>query len=193
MAHSYTELPEGYGESFRVDLQKNKKLALLVNGGALLIAAAMAVPALRLVPISSLFSMTQGFGMYVLRFVSLILGSILYIILHELTHGIFMKGFSRKKPSYGFTGLYAYAGSDVYFSKTPYIIIALAPVVILGVVLLILNVLLPVEWFYVIYFIQMTNLSGAAGDIYVTVRFSRLPADILIQDTGVSMTVFTKN
>ncbi len=186
------QLPAGYHKSFVVDLQKDKKLALLVNGSALLIAAVMTIPALTLVPIASLFSMTHGFSMYLLRFAVLILGSILYIILHELIHGIFMKGFSGKKPNYGFTGLYAYAGSNVYFSRKPYIIIALAPVVILGTVLFILNVLLPVEWFYVIYFIQITNLSGAAGDIYITIRFSRLPEDILIQDTGVSMTVYTK-
>ena len=187
-----TSLPEGYRESFQIDLQKNKKLALLVNGIAILIAAVMAIPALCLVPISGLFSFEQGFMMYILRFIALILGSIGYILLHELTHGIFMKRFSGQKPKYGFTGLYAYAGSTAYFSKIPYLIIALAPVVILGVILLVLNLLVPTEWFYVVYFIQMTNLSGAAGDLYVTARFSKLPKDILVQDTGVSMTVYEK-
>lgn len=190
MERSYLQLPESYHESFRVDLQKDKKLALLVNGGALVIALVMILPAVRLVSIGTLFSFEQGFGGYAARFLTLILGSIAYIFLHELTHGVFIRIFSGKKPMFGFTGLYAYAGSTAYFAKVPYLIIALAPVVIWGIVLLILNVLFPLEWFYVFYLIQVANLSGAAGDLYITFRFLRLPNNILVQDTGVSMTVF---
>jgi Na+-transporting methylmalonyl-CoA/oxaloacetate decarboxylase beta subunit len=56
-AHSFTELPEGYREIYTVDLQKNKKMMLCLNGMALLIALVMAIPAALLVPISTLFSM----------------------------------------------------------------------------------------------------------------------------------------
>ena len=53
------------------------------------------------------------------------------MILHEIIHGGFMKAFSGLKPRYGFTGLYAYAGSDALFNRRQYLIIAFAPVVIL--------------------------------------------------------------
>jgi len=43
----------------------------------------------------------------------------------------------------------------------------------------------------VIFFLQITNISGAAGDIYVAAKFSRFPADILVKDTGVDMTVYS--
>ena len=92
----------------------------------------------------------------------------------------------------GFTGLYAYAGSEAYFNKRSYLVIALAPIVVWGVVLLILNFLVPTSWFWCVYFIQVCNVSGAAGDLYVSCKFSRLPADILIRDTGVSMTVYSR-
>jgi hypothetical protein len=101
-----------------------------------------------------------------------------------------MRAFSGVRPHYGFTGLYAYAGSDVYFSKRHYLRIALAPLVIWGILLAVLNALVPAGWFWVVYLIQIINISGAAGDLYVCVRFSKLPADILIQDTGVEMRVF---
>lgn len=192
MGFCHLSLPDGYRESFRIDLQHNKRLALLINGTALFILLVMALSALYFVPISTLFSMDQGLGTYTLRFVVLIFGNLAYIVLHELTHGIFMRKFSGQKPNFGFTGLYAYAGSSAYFSKTPYLIIALAPVVIWGVVLLVINLLVPTEWFYVVYFIQMGNLSGAAGDLYVTLRFLRLPKDILVQDSGISMTVYAR-
>ena len=88
--------------------------------------------------------------------------------------------------------MYAYAGSNCYFNKKHYIIIALAPIVIWGIVLLVLNLVFKETWFWVIYFIQIFNLSGAAGDLYVTYRFSKLPKDILIKDIGVNMTIYTK-
>lgn len=193
MAPCPLSLPDGYHESLRIDLQHDKKLSLLVNGTALFILLVMALTAFYFVPLTTLFSMDQGFIMYVLRFAVLILGSLAYIVLHELTHGIFIRKFSGQKPNFGFTGLYAYAGSSAYFSKIPYLIIALAPVVIWGVVLLVVNLLVPTGWFYVVYFIQMGNLSGAAGDLYVTLRFSRLPKDILVQDSGISMTVYERS
>lgn len=183
-------LPEHYGELFHIDLQKDKKLALIINGIALVIMVVMAVAGHLLVPVSTLFDMSQGLGAYSLRFGGIIVGSVIYIILHEAVHGVFMYGYSKTKPKFGFTGMYAYAGSEVYFNKSNYLVIALAPVVIWGVVLAIATALVPDTWFWVIWFIQICNLSGAAGDLYVTWRFSKLPKDILVQDTGVAMTVF---
>ncbi len=185
-----TSLPDGYREIFAVDLQKNKKLALLVNGIALAIAVIMAAAALPFVPISALFDLSAGFGPYVLRFAVLAIGSIVYIILHELVHGITMKYFGAQKVKYGFTGMYAFAGSADFFPKFCYITIALAPVLLWGAVLAVLNCFVPTAWFWVVYFIQITNLSGAAGDLYVTVKFCRLPRDILVADDGVSMRVY---
>ena len=45
---------------------------------------------------------------------------------------------------------------------------------------------------WVIYFIQISNVSGAVGDLFVSFRFSKMPHDIRIKDTGVSMTVYSK-
>ena len=88
--------------------------------------------------------------------------------------------------------MYAFAGSRDYDGKGAYVFIALAPIVFWGIVLAVINCLVPAEWFWVVYLIQVINLSGAAGDLFVTVRFSRLPGDILIQDSGVGMKVFSK-
>ncbi len=185
-------LPENYGLIKTVDLQKNKKLALLVNGIAVLIVAAMVIPMLFYIPISTLFSMDQGFGMYCIRFAALILGAVVYLVLHELVHGITMKICGTKKVKYGFTGLYAFAGSEDYYDKKSYIAIALAPIIVWGIVLTIINCFVPYAWFWVVYFIQIMNISGAAGDLYVTYKFSRLPADILVRDNGVSMKIYSK-
>ncbi len=180
---NFLKLPKNYHESFKVDLQKDKKLAILINVLALIISILLFVIGIFISPINN-------FGSF--HTIMLVIVTTLYIILHELTHGIFMRIFSGVRPKYGFTGLYAYAGSNVYFNRFHYIVIALAPVVIWGIVLALLCVLTSATiWFWVFYFTQIFNLSGAAGDFYVTWRFSKLPKDILIQDTGVSMTVYS--
>ena len=191
-AHSVTALPEGYREIYSVDLQKNKKMMILINVLALAVTVAMVIPMQLIVPISTLFSMEQGFVSYILRFVALIVGSIVYIVLHELTHAAVMRIYGAKKIRFGFTGMYAFAGSEQdWFDRFSYIQIALAPLVVWGVVLAILQLFVPTEWAWVVYFIQISNVSGAAGDLFVSVRFSRMPSDILVKDTGVSMTVYS--
>lgn len=185
-------LPEGYREFYSVDLQNNKKMLLTVNLLAVIIAVLLLVPMLFLVPISSLFVMDKGLGNYVIRFIALIVLMIVYMILHEITHGIAMKICGTKKIKYGFTGLYAFAGSNDYYNKKAYIFIALAPIVLWGLVIAIINPFVPIEWFWVVYSLQIINMSGAAGDLFVTIKFSGFPKDILIRDYGVGMTVFSK-
>ena len=185
-------LPDDYKEIYAVNLQKDKKMAIIVNLIAVAIAVIMAVPMHFVVPFSTVFSMENGLFPYILRFVALIILMFLYLILHELVHGIAMKLCGTKKVKYGFTGMYAFAGSKDYYDKKAYIFIALAPVVLWGIVLAVINPFVPVEWFWIVYLIQIMNVSGAAGDLFVTVTFSHLPQDILVQDYGVSMTVFSK-
>ena len=186
------DLPVGYLPLFSIDLQKDTKLSLFVNTLAVVIAALLAIPMHYVVPISALFDMSKGLGPYALRFAVLIILMIVYMVLHELVHGVAMKICGTGKVKYGFTGLYAFACSDDYYDKRSYFFIALAPVVFWGIVLAILTPIVSTQWFWVVYFIQISNLSGAAGDLYVTVRFSRLPKDILIKDCGVGMTVYAQ-
>lgn len=185
-----TVLPENYSKIFDIDLKENKKMAAIVNVGAVAIAVVMVLVAMRFHSIGMLFEMSDGFGAYIARFVTVMLGSLAYIIIHELVHGFFMKRFSGIKPKYGYTFVYAYAGSEAYFNKRDYIIIALSPIVILGIVIAIINALVPETWFWVIYFIQICNISGAAGDLYVTAKLLKQPADILVNDSGVAMQVY---
>lgn len=189
---SFNTLPDGYKETLTIDLQKNKKLALLINGIGTLIAVIMAIPMHFVVPVMTLFDMENGLTDYIIRMVSIIVLMVVYMVLHELIHGVAMKICGTKKIKYGFTGLYAFAGSEDYYAKRPYIFIALAPVVLWGIVLAVINLFVPTSWFWVIYLLQIVNISGAAGDFFVTVKFSRLPKDILIKDHGVGMAVYTK-
>ena len=54
-----------------------------------------------------------------------------------------------------------------YTKLLRYLIIAFAPVVILGIILAVLTVAFYETAFWTLYLIQIVNLSGAAGDFYV--------------------------
>lgn len=192
MAKAFSSLPEGYRELLRLDLQKDKKQFLLVNALGILIFVLLAVPMHFYVSFFSLFSMEEGLLAYSLRFLVLLVGMVVYLVLHELVHGIAMKLCGTKKVKYGVTGVYAFAGSTDYYDKKSYIFIALAPVVLWGVVIAVINAFVPEQWFWTVYMIQLINLSGAAGDLYVTVRFLGMPKGILVTDCGVAMTVYSK-
>lgn len=185
-------LPEGYQEIYSVDLKKDKKAAVIVNAAAIVIAVLLCVPMHFYVPITTLYDMRDGLGDYIIRFIALFILMFAYMVLHELVHGVAMKMCGTKKVKYGINGLYAFAGSADYYGKKAYIFIALAPVVLWGIVLAVINAFVPEAWFWVVYLLQVINLSGAAGDLFVTVKFSRFPKDILVRDYGVGMTVYSK-
>jgi len=184
------ELPEGYTEIKRVDLQKNIKLAVLVNVLALVIAVVVFFIGTLVNPFSFSIDYENLTGT-LLTLGGVFFAMILYLVAHELIHGVFMKKYSGKKARYGFTGLYAYAGSDAYFAKGAYLVIGLAPVVTFFALCLLLNTVLPEKWFWPVYFIQIINLSGAAGDLYVTCLMSRMPANTLVKDDGTAMSIYT--
>lgn len=193
MKHSRTSLPEGYREICTVDLQKDKKTALLVNGVAMAVMIVMAVGMHFIVPFWTLFEgMGDDLTPMLVKVVAMGVGYVAYIILHELTHAAAMKRFGAEKVRFGFTGLYAFAGSEAdYFDRHAYLRVALAPLIVWGVVFLILGFIVPVGWYWIVWLWQIGNVSGAAGDVFVSIKFSSLPKDILVNDTGVGMTVYS--
>lgn len=190
--HAIQQLDSDYTVIKEVDLQKDKKTALKVNGLAIILSIVMWLIGLAIRPLDLEIGIEMDLRILVIKCVVLVIGYIAYIILHEITHGLAMKHFGGQKVNYGFTGLYAFACSkEDYFDKYAYLRITLAPVVVWGIVFLVLNILIP-SWFWVIWFWQLGNISGAAGDFYVAYLTSKLPDTIRVKDTGVSMTIYDK-
>ena len=191
-----SHLPEDYREVYSVNLETNKKSSLYVNLLAIAITVFMAFVMNFVIPISSLFEDHITAAGLILRLLVLIVMILAHIVLHELTHGIVMKLCGCEKVTYGFSGMYAYASASEFFTKTQYLCIALAPVFIWGLALSILGLWVPVSWFWIIYTVQIANIAGAAGDYYVVFHFFFLPENVLVYDTGPSMSVYapqTKN
>lgn len=187
---SYAALPQGYCHTpaATIDLVHNKKQFWIVNGLSVVLCVIMLI-----LPFLWGRSLRDFVGegplpALLLRLV-VVAGLLAYIALHELTHGAVMKACGASV-RYGYKVVYAYAGSDAYFIRSAYFVIALAPVVLWGIVFAVLTACLPEHWFWVGWLWQLMNVSGAAGDFYCSIRILRAPRDTLVQDTGTAMTFY---
>ena len=115
-----------------------------------------------------------------------------YVLAHEWVHGVLIRIFTGEPAQFGFnlgSGM-AYAKSSWFFSRPAYIAVALAPVLVWGAVLGVLMGDVPGEYFWCLYVIQIFNISGAVGDLYVTWLVLRMPKGVLVYDEGTSMKFF---
>ena len=172
-----------------MDFQRNRKMMMAVVKVSLVLTVVPILIGLLVAPVKPSWE-----WMNARWWAWLALGAalILYIPLHELVHGVAMFALSGVKPKYGLKLPYAYCGSAAWFDRRSHMITALAPVVCFGVALQVAIALTPIEWFWPLWIIQISNLSGSAGDIYCAWALLRMDGDILIQDTGVHMRVFKR-
>ena len=181
----------GYKECTKIDLVKNKKEALLVNIYGIIIMVVMAVfiPLLIMGGIIE-FNLETTFP---LSFIVLLISLILYIPLHEIVHGIVLKKYTDEKLSFGWKLVYAYCGSkEAVVDRKEYYAVALAPLLVFSVVfisLMVLNPSLSLVW----YVMEIMNVSGSVGDIYVSIKLRKEKSrDILITDSGTDMSFWSR-
>ena len=184
---NHQTLPKGYRFMCSMDFQRNRnKMLALVKLSLVLTVVPVAV-GLLLVPVKPSWELMKSRWW---SWFALGAALILYIPLHELVHGISMYLLTGVRPKYGVKLPYAYCGSTAWFDRRSHVITALAPVVFFGVLLQVAIALTPPEWFWPLWIIQISNLSGSAGDIYCAWALMRMEGDILIQDTGVNMRIY---
>ena len=181
----------GYKECTKIDLVKNKKEALLVNIYGIIIMVVMAVfiPLLIMGGIIE-FNLETTFPSF---FIVLLISLILYIPLHEIVHGIVLKKYTDEKLSFGWKLVYAYCGSkEAVVDRKEYYAVALAPLLVFSVVfisLMVLNPSLSLVW----YVMEIMNVSGSVGDIYVSIKLRKEKSrDILITDSGTDMSFWSR-
>ena len=181
----------GYKECTKIDLVKNKKEALLVNIYGIIIMVVMAVfiPLLIMGGIIE-FNLETTFPLF---FIVLLISLILYIPLHAIVHGIVLKKYTDEKLSFGWKLVYAYCGSkEAVVDRKEYYAVALAPLLVFSVVfisLMVLNPSLSLVW----YVMEIMNVSGSVGDIYVSIKLRKEKSrDILITDSGTDMSFWSR-
>jgi len=192
-------LPKQYEKAFHIDLLNDKHEAIKVN----LIAFLILLPFIGIYfylyhqQIITLDLQTNQTGELIFQISLLIVSSwllyVLYIFIHEGIHAIMFKLFSNDKVKFGFHGLYASASMPhSYFKKYQYLMVALAPFVIMTIIFLILLTLTQNQVFLVIYILFAFHISGCTGDIYISLKLLKFSKDTYINDYGVGMTFYTK-
>lgn len=116
----------------------------------------------------------------------LVVNCVSYIVIlpvHEAIHGLVIAGLGGK-PYFGAKlPLALYCGAkNQLFRRDQYLLIALAPLVVITLAAIVLTLLAPVAASYV-FFATVGNFSGAAGDVWSAQRVLNLPTDVLIEDT----------
>lgn len=183
---NHRTLPKGYRYAGTLDFMRNRAQLKAVVILSLALIAVSTLAGLLIAPVElSWRLMASRWVLWLALFAALIL----YIPLHELTHGVAMFALSGVKPKYGLKLPYAYCGSTAWFDRKSHVITALAPVVLWGVGLLVAALRVPREWFWFFWVVQISNLSGSAGDIVCVWLLLRMKGDLLIQDTGVRMRI----
>lgn len=188
----YKELPNGYKEVYSIDAG-NTKTGLILN---LIGLPIMIVMFIILMVIKSLvcgkinFDLSDGETSLVLFILCIVM--ILYIIIHELTHGLFYKSFTKEKLKFGLKLTCAYCGvPTIYMKKIPMIITALAPFVIYSLIGVVLMIVVPYNViFLAIDILFSAHVAGCVGDIYISFLLIKYPKETLVNDTGVKQTFY---
>ena len=178
-------LPENYQEvlSWKVTGKPMRLIALNIVGAILFVVFGMIFfnLAIRLGKMPS----EGNFRLGLVEMGLSIVGIVLTLILHELTHGLVMQMFGAK-PKFGiiWKGLMLYATSPGYaYHRNNYVVIALAPFVFISVLVVLgMLVLQGTAWVVLLAICGVVNASGAVGDMWITMIVLRYAATAYVMD-----------
>lgn len=187
-------LPQGYRIATQIDA-KSPTTGTILSLASLVLAALVAIPLL--LPLfrdmerlgSSL--VTDG-KLFALTFLP---GMLLYLVLHELTHGAVYKLFTKEKLTFGISWSCAFCGvPHIYTYRKTALWAVLAPFVLFTALFLpalALSYSIPALYFS-LAFIFVVHFSGCVGDLYVAflLLFRFRDSRTLMNDTGPCMTFF---
>jgi Putative zincin peptidase len=179
---AYKTLPNHYEYLSGIDMKNNKKQFYLMNILSVILFVACFI---------GLMIIKSSFEIDLIRYGVFMGGCIVYIILHEIVHAIFFRIKNDVKVKFKFHGFAASASvPGVYYHKVHYLIISLAPFVLLSLVFIPSLFLISDYWFAILYLIFSMHVSGCSGDFYVFVKVLLMPKDVIIEDDGISMKIY---
>ena len=187
-------LPEGYREALVIDAGSGKLMSRLSTVTVLM----------NFVLFGLIFFVYAGprmdeiaAGFSILKCIGLIAAYFLYIILHELTHGIVYKLLTKKKLTFGLKPPVAYCGvPGIYAYRITSLLSLLAPLTVFSLIYAAAFMIIHDSFArLLILALFVLHLSGCTGDLYNIglFLFRFRSASVLRQDTGPSMIYYTKD
>lgn len=194
---TYTSLPSEYTSHTVINLRKGKPHAAWVYTLNLLIFAAAVLLASRHIPFLSMFEAIDG--NYVLTVPRLLLNLVMvaftllfYAIGQLFFKGLFCKLLGGDTPKFGIKGWYYYVGSHTYLCKGKYILLVLLPELVLFALLTLLCLLLPLQFFWIVFFVEALHIARFSASLYLIVLVLAQPQDALFRNMGTLTMVYTK-
>lgn len=187
----YLELPENYKLDKTIDMKKMSTNIFLnvLNILFVIISFLILIPLkFKEIKIDNLIELS------IVMFIALI-GFIIYIVLHELTHGLFYKIFTKQKLTFGVSLTYAYCGvPNIYVRKKEAIIACLSPLIIFSIIFLTLIFILPPNYINLSIIILFSfHFGGCSGDIFLSlILLIKYDKDTYIKDTGPTQYIYKK-
>ena len=137
------------------------------------------------------FDETAGWWNLGLTFLFVMGSMALVIVVHELCHGAAIRAFGGT-PRYGLGVVYAvfpyaFATTDTRFTRNQFLVVALAPLVLLtgiGV-----PVMIAFEWPWLAVPLAL-NAGGAVGDVWMALTLLSYPADVSVVDSETGLEVY---
>jgi len=197
-----TTLPTNYRQQTTLDLSKSRKAVVgaMVSGIVLLITVGWLLVQfthlLHPTALEGILTITPDGNTSITLPFQLIVDAIVALVLvmpiHELVHGVFFWRFAGKRPTFGIKGLYVYVAAppEVYFPRNQYLIVGIAPLVLLTLVGLLLMIIVPVIVVPIFILFITFNAAGAAGDLLMFAWLLSYSPDTLMQDSGTSVIVY---
>jgi len=195
MENYYKDLPEGYREVKVVDAKGDKKVSIIFTLMSLVLMVLAAAPIFLAADMDAVSESMRN-RQFLAPYLVLLAGMIVYIILHELTHGIAYKSLTHQKLTYGFTLTVAFCGvPDIYTSRRTALIALAAPFVTFSVILIPLTIVMhSVSMIYYLAFgiIFAIHFGGCVGDLYMMylLFFKYKDPRTLMNDTGPKQTIY---
>lgn len=184
-------LPDDYQEVlyWKLTDQPSRLLALNVFGVFLFIGFCWIFFTLA----ASLGKLPTEFVFSPVSFGVILLGILLTLILHELTHGMVMRIFGAR-PRYGvlWKQMMFYATSPGFaYRRNDYVLIALAPLVFISVLVVLgMWLLQGTSWVALLSVCGVMNASGAVGDLWITAIVLRHANTAYVMDERDGVRVF---
>jgi len=191
-------LPENYRPVVAIDLAKDRRMLLWMNLAAViawfLSAWLFLLAAHRLRPGGTAVSLRlpeAGISSIPSVVLGLLLIFALMIVLHEGAHGLIFWMFTRSRPVFALRGYYAYAAAPGwYLLRDQYLVVALAPLLLLDAAALGALLFVPPGWIPPLLVFTASNTAGSLADIYVAARVTLHPRQALVHDEGDRFTLY---
>lgn len=191
-------LPEGYRQTGLFDITRDRRLVLLLNllglGLAALFWGVFSALLFAIRPAEA----AAGLALEITRagqmgLLGLVLVSVVMVALHEGAHGLFFWLFTRRRPIFAFKIAYAYAAMPGwYFPRRAYLVVGLAPLVLLSLAGVALMGVVPPGWFLGLLVFLVSNAAGAVGDLWVMGWLLVHPRGTLAEDRGDAVALYEK-